>query len=400
MIKNVIKYSVSAVIIGTMIYATPAFAAPDDTPVTQEQIAATQKQIQEFETKIQKLDDRISMSMEKSQKLNDQIKAQQGKITETEAEINKAEKDLEAHKQVLSERLQSIQLDGQQSILAYAELLLSSGSVSEFFNRFTAISQILKSDTDLMDGLNEKQQALEEAESKLHTELDQLKKNEAELAAEQKQIEEDKNEIEKELTNSQDLLQSQEAKLAQQELEAQRALEAQQALEARQALEAQQVQEGQQSSTTQQVEQQSQNTQQSTSVKKAVATAPKVAAVSQTASASASNIIATAKQYLGVPYVWGGSSPSGFDCSGFTKYVFGKNGINLPRVSRDQQNFGTRISPSQVQPGDLVFNGSPAYHVGIYIGGGQYIHAPQTGDVVKIAAYNPAKFSSAARVLR
>lgn len=394
MIKNAIKYTVSAVMLGTMIYTTPALAAPDDTPVTQEQIAATQKQIQEFETKVQKLDDRITMSMEKSQKLNAQIKDQQGKITETETEIDKAEKDLEAHKQVLSERLQSIQLDGQQSMLAYAELLLSSGSVSEFFNRFTAISQILKSDTDLMDGLNEKQQALEEAEEKLHKELDQLKKNEAELASEQKKIEEDKKEIEKELTNSKDLLQSQEAKLAQQELEAQRALEAQKALEA------QQVQEAQQSPATQQIQQQSQNSQQSTSVKKAAPTTPKVSAVKQTTSASASNIIATAKQYLGVPYVWGGSTPRGFDCSGFTSYVFRANGISLPRVSRDQQNVGTRISPSQVQPGDLVFNGSPAYHVGIYIGGGQYIHAPQTGDVVKIASYNPAKFSSAARVLR
>ncbi|MEH7549014.1 C40 family peptidase, partial [Neobacillus vireti] len=118
-------------------------------------------------------------------------------------------------------------------------------------------------------------------------------------------------------------------------------------------------------------------------------------------SGSASAIIAYAKQFLGVPYVWGGSTPSGFDCSGFTSYVFrNAAGINLPRVSRDQQNVGTRISPSQVQPGDLVFRGNPAYHVGIYIGGGQYIHAPQTGDVVKIAAYDPSKFSSAARVLR
>ena len=111
-------------------------------------------------------------------------------------------------------------------------------------------------------------------------------------------------------------------------------------------------------------------------------------------------VIANAKQYLGVPYVWGGSTPSGFDCSGYVSYVYRSVGISLPRSSRDQQNVGTRIPLNQLQPGDLVFRGSPAYHVGIYIGGGQYIHAPQTGDVVKIAAFNPSQFSSASRVLR
>jgi cell wall-associated NlpC family hydrolase len=65
-----------------------------------------------------------------------------------------------------------------------------------------------------------------------------------------------------------------------------------------------------------------------------------------------------------------------------------------------QQKVGTRISPSDVQPGDLVFQGDPAHHVGMYIGGGQFIHAPETGDVVKIVSYNPSKFTSAARVLR
>jgi cell wall-associated NlpC family hydrolase len=119
-----------------------------------------------------------------------------------------------------------------------------------------------------------------------------------------------------------------------------------------------------------------------------------------TNSATANSVIATAKQYLGVPYVWGGSTPSGFDCSGFTSYVFRSVGISLPRTSSAQQNVGTRISLSQVQPGDLVFRGSPAYHVGIYIGGGQYIHAPQTGDVVKIAPFNPSKFSTASRILK
>ncbi|MBT2699783.1 C40 family peptidase [Bacillus sp. ISL-40] len=393
MIRKLFKYTVSAAILATMIQATPTFASPVDSPVTLKEINSTKVQINDFETKIQQLDNRISLSMEKSQKLNDQIKTQQGKIEKTEAEIENAKKSLDAHKKVYSDRLKSIQLEGKQSIATYAELLLSSDNISEFLTRFTAISHIMETDTDLLNGLNDKEQALENAEEKLHNEFDQLKKSQVELASEQKKIEEDKKEVEKGIAEAKNTLQNQQAQLAQQKAEQARQLAAQQQAQER----AQQAQQ-QSQQPAQQAQQQTQQ-QAPVSSRPSKSAPPSVAAIS-TNSGSASAMIAYAKQFLGVPYVWGGSTPSGFDCSGFTSYVFRSVGINLPRVSRDQQNVGTRISPSQVQPGDLVFRGSPAYHVGIYIGGGQYIHAPQTGDVVKIASYNPSKFSSAARVLR
>lgn len=98
------------------------------------------------------------------------------------------------------------------------------------------------------------------------------------------------------------------------------------------------------------------------------------------------SIVNYSLSFLGVPYVWGGTTPNGFDCSGFVQYVYGHFGINIPRVSQDQQNFGTKIiSKTDLQPGDLIFWGNPAYHVGMYIGNGKYIEAPHTGDVVKIA---------------
>jgi peptidoglycan DL-endopeptidase CwlO len=396
MIRKLFKYTVSTAILATMIQATPTFASPVDSPVTQKEINSTKVQINDFETKIQQLDNRISLSMEKSQELNDQIKTQQGKIEKTEAEIENAKNSLDAHKKVYSDRLKSIQLEGKQSIATYAELLLSSDNISEFLTRFTAISHIMETDTDLLNGLNDKEQALENAEEKLHNEFDQLKKSQVELASEQKKIEEDKKEVEKGIAEAKNTLQNQQAQLAQQKAEEARQLAAQQQAQQR----AQQAQQAQQQSRqpAQQAQQQTQQ-QAPVSSRPSKSAPPSVAAIS-TNSGSASAMIAYAKQFLGVPYVWGGSTPSGFDCSGFTSYVFRSVGINLPRVSRDQQNVGTRISPSQVQPGDLVFRGSPAYHVGIYIGGGQYIHAPQTGDVVKIASYNPSKFSSAARVLR
>ena len=95
-------------------------------------------------------------------------------------------------------------------------------------------------------------------------------------------------------------------------------------------------------------------------------------------------VVGIAMRYLGVPYVWGGSTPSGFDCSGFTMYVYARLGVSLPHYTGAQWNMGVPVSRSDLQAGDLVFfNGLG--HMGIYIGGNQMIHAPHSGDVVKIS---------------
>jgi peptidoglycan DL-endopeptidase CwlO len=97
-------------------------------------------------------------------------------------------------------------------------------------------------------------------------------------------------------------------------------------------------------------------------------------------------VVGVAMQYLGIPYRWGGSSPStGFDCSGFVMYVFSRVGVSLPRVVSAQYTVGVPVSRSELQPGDIVFFNSLG-HNGIYIGGGQFIHSPHTGDVVKISS--------------
>ncbi|MFP7299100.1 NlpC/P60 family protein [Neobacillus niacini] len=375
MIKKLIKYVVASTVIATTIQAAPAFANPE-VPVTNGQINTIEVNIEDFETKIQQLDNQIALAMEKSQILNEKITTEQENIKETEIEIKEADEDLANHKEVYSERLKSIQVKGNQSVVTYAELLLSAESISEFFNRFTAISKIIENDNELLEGLRKKEVTLKEAKEQLQNHINELEKSKVELASEHKQIEENKKQIQQDLEAAKGTLQE---LRAQQQAEQ----EAQQAAER----EASQV-------TAQETQPQVQNS------AAAQSTPPSVAVPNVTNSATANSVIATAKQYLGVPYVWGGSTPSGFDCSGFTSYVFRSVGISLPRTSRAQQNVGTRISLSQVQPGDLVFRGSPAYHVGIYIGGGQYIHAPQTGDVVKIAPFNPSKFSSASRVLK
>ena len=111
-------------------------------------------------------------------------------------------------------------------------------------------------------------------------------------------------------------------------------------------------------------------------------------------------VVGIAMHYLGVPYVWGGSTPRGFDCSGFVAYVFAQIGVSLPHSSYAMFGMGTPISIGDLQPGDLVFF-TGASHMGIYIGGGQFIHSPHTGDVVKISSlsgYYSSNFAGGRRI--
>jgi cell wall-associated NlpC family hydrolase len=97
-------------------------------------------------------------------------------------------------------------------------------------------------------------------------------------------------------------------------------------------------------------------------------------------------VVGVAIQYLGIPYQWGGSAPgTGFDCSGFVMYVYSQIGVGLPHNAAAQFAYGTPVSRDQLQPGDLVFFDALG-HNGIYIGGGQFIHSPHTGDVVKVSS--------------
>lgn len=139
----------------------------------------------------------------------------------------------------------------------------------------------------------------------------------------------------------------------------------------------------------------------SQAVSQAPTASTSTATTTTTASASASAITSYALTFLGVPYVWGGTTPSGFDCSGLVQYVYSHFGINLGRTTYTQQYAGTKISVASAQAGDLYFWGSygSAYHVAIALGGGQYVMAPAPGQNVmtgSVSSYTP---SFAVRVL-
>lgn len=114
-------------------------------------------------------------------------------------------------------------------------------------------------------------------------------------------------------------------------------------------------------------------------------------------SGTTSSVVNEATKYLGVKYVWGGSSPTGgFDCSGLTQYVYKKYGVEIPHSAAAQSKMGTAVTKGQLAPGDLVFfakNGR-VHHVGIFIGNGKFLHAPHTGDVVKVSSLEQGHYAA------
>ncbi len=117
-----------------------------------------------------------------------------------------------------------------------------------------------------------------------------------------------------------------------------------------------------------------------------------------TSGATGANVVEYAKKYIGVPYQYGGVSPSGFDCSGFVKYVMSNFNCTLPHSSNDQYSYGTRIEKSNLVAGDLVFfvypGSSRIGHVGIYVGDGNFIHSPKPGQSVKIDTLSSGYFAN------
>lgn len=109
--------------------------------------------------------------------------------------------------------------------------------------------------------------------------------------------------------------------------------------------------------------------------------------------------VALAARYIGVPYVWGGTSPQGFDCSGLVQFVYKNLGLTLPRTSEEQAKIGISVPYSQAQPGDLLLYSysTPNDHVGIYAGSGQQIDAPRPGRTVENAAVDTAHLTSVIR---
>lgn len=289
------------------------------------------------EEKVQVLDNEIVTSMEKVESLTKSISEKEMELNLQYEELVKTNEEYKQQKQSVNIKSNSTYKNNNLKML---DLILGSSSISEFFQNLDLSTKIIKENNKTLKLLDKKEEELVAKQDRLEKEIEDLNKDKKTLEEEKVNLENKKKEIEEEIVR----------------------------LEA--------------------------------SIIATATSYQSLPILDIPASESASTVLKEAFNYLGTPYVWGGTSPSGFDCSGFVQYVFKKSaGISLPRVSQSQQNVGTRVSMSEMQPGDLVFFGSPAYHVGIYIGNGQYIHAPRTGDVIKISQLNFVNVSSVSRVL-
>jgi len=269
-----------------------------------------------------------------------------------------ARKSLVVAQKRIQERLRDLYINGEGD--STLEVILGSSSLDDIIARLDAIERVSSQDTRILRTVKQYRKEVETRRSNLQD----ARADQAQIVAEQAA---QKQSIESQIAQQDRLLESVKDEIAEMRAEEQR----RQAALAEQARARAQAAELASQATAQQ----------------AYDTAVVVPTYDPNLPAPRyGHVVGIALQYLGIPYVWGGSSPStGFDCSGFSMYVFAQIGVSLPHHAASQYNYGTPVPYDQIAAGDLVFF-SGLGHMGIAIGNGQFIHAPHTGDVVKISS--------------
>lgn len=311
--------------------ALPALAS--GTPISDKKARA-----REIRAQVAKLDEKLGAIIEEYNHANEQLKAVRTQIDRNTEQLKIARYNLQVARRNLNARVVALYKERTVDIL---DVVFSAGSFEEITSQLDLMERLGQHDTDIIESVETYTQQVKDKRVKLVAD----RKAATKLVA---QVAQKKSTIESTLTERKDMLRGVEAEIRQME----RA--------------------------------------------EAAAAARAVAAVGTTSGGTNQRpiipdqagpghpeVCAIAARYLGVPYKYGGASPStGFDCSGFVMYVYAQVGISLPHYSGSQQQMGTRVSMNALLPGDLVFRGFPAYHVGIYVGGGMCIHSPHTGAVV------------------
>ena len=406
------KKILSAVLAATLVITsvTPTFATPN------EEVIQNQNKYDEFTKKIEEINDKIYTLNGEIEPLiasidsnNAQIEQIKVEVENTENEIKAAKEDIAKTEEVLGKRVRELYKSGGQS--SYIMLLFTADSFNDLISKIESTSRLVKIDKKIVKELEDKQNSLNEK-------IESLEQKNEELVKINEETKKSLSECEAKKAEQETLVEQAKAEQAQFEVEflavSERKLVSPQYAVIEDSSSSidilnsaisqlRNIRDNQLKSSIvkEEVNEKIETAKSKVSELQAAIDVANAAAASRpnrgntTVSATGNSIVDYAYQFLGIPYVWGGTSPSGFDCSGFTQYVFrNAAGVSLPRTTYEQINVGTPVAYSDLQPGDLVFPHTG--HVGIYVGNGQMIHAPSTGDVIKVSSVY--KFYTARRV--
>jgi len=336
-------------------------------------ISSKQAQAQEVLAKVQALQSNLEQASNAYAAAGEQLRHIDSDLVTNTKNLVVAKKSLTHAQAVIASRLRQLYIQGQGD--STLEVLLGSTSLEDIVTRLDAIQRVSHQDARILKDVKQYKKAVLDTRGRLQDARAKQVQVVQQRADQKRSIEGQISEQNQLLASIKDQIQQLRIEEQRRQAELKREAEARAAAAKAAAIQAQQAAIAQASADT-------------TSLSAPAPTDTNVPAPRY------GNVVSIALQYLGVPYVWGGASPStGFDCSGLVMFVFAQVGIYLPHNAAAQYGYGTPVSKDQLAPGDLVFFDGLG-HVGIYIGNGQFVHAPHTGDVVKISSLSEGWYTA------
>lgn len=400
------KKILSVVIAGalTLTSIMPVFATPNEEVIkNQQKYEEINAKIDDIQGKIYSLNEQIGPLVEKIDNNKKEMESIKEEIDNTNKEIEASKVEIDEKEEVLGKRLRELYKSGGQG--SYLTLLFSAESFSDLISKIDSARRLVSIDKKIVKELLGKKEKLDEKIDSLESKSNEIAKINEETNKVLLEFEDKKKEQEKFIAEAQEeqkkfdeeFLSVSERSLVEYQLEI---LESSTNISELQNAVSQlkNIKDNQLKSPT--VIEEVNNSIERGTAKIEELQAQAMVVISPNrgqGSASGNAIVSYAYNFIGTPYVYGATGPSSFDCSGFTSYVYrNAAGIDITRTTHTQIGVGTPVSYSELQPGDLVFTYN-VEHVGIYVGGGKYIHAPQPGDSVKVSPIT--SFYGARRIL-